>query len=1457
MNPIPAISRTNSKASIPPTTPSKATSGSGANKTTTPTTRATRTTTARTGTRVTGSASKTIPTTRTTTSKPTTSTPIRTSRVNSSASSNTGTAAITKAPSFSKSRSVTNLQSSRIAQPNRTTPGDRVRSTAVVRSKTPTLAPGFQSLTERKRSAPSSTTQSTRIRTTSGQGVGSLSAKSPNSSAKGTTVQPTTKSNTRSRSTEPLQSTRVTAASKSPGSSGISSSPAKPTVARSPANSLSPDKQRTGTVTKQPVVTRTRQTNTPSHTQSRQSANQIRNNTSVNSVSHGSSPVKNTLAVPVSSVGGAKKVSPARSPITSIPTSTRTPNKYTPVSRSKSVNATLPSSRLAKNVQNPITQTTTRKSSAGVPFKRSPIPPANQTKSTLVNSVQINPSPSADKSTLPAAPISITANDNDPFGIPLIAPTRPKEYDHRLRVRNKLPSRPTRGLIQQNATENHLDTLKLKATASCPNSPRSTPDLFPGGENPIQTKLDVKTFKFLLKPRDKDSLLMGAADRSPIYTSHEHVLIKVKGKRQVHARVTEPKVTSMNKGNAYIFISLTELWLWVGPDANPAETSKARSLANRIFKQKELGCKAIFLSEIDYREQNINTTRTHVLFNALEGAEKEIRASSSEDPDELYEKAMILATKVYEVVCLADGSYVASIIHENKYISVKTTLLQTDKVLIFDFGAEVYLWVGKGSAANPQMRKQGEKMAKDIFDNCYSAPSFDADLVFSKANSPTLNPNSLSLMTNRATGQKEQGLEGKATGLSSAGHTPKTGTPSPQRNPSDRQTNTPSTKVQNSPNRSKTATSTSATRRLPNSTSREKVTSVNKHLMVNSIPVGRTQSTRLTSTPPKKVVDRRTAVTLQVPNLTRAKSTARGTLTSENPSLLPNRPRSQEGNREDMCTPELKTPVYTKQARPAYCVLARMNEGAETVLFGDKFSDWKGALGIIKVAEPSSKKVIAAHVELMPCDTKVMLQERKVPPSIVDPVVVRLKTDNVKTVSLKKWLVKEYNNEFKHFEVNDDEFHIFYSKECYVYKWIYEHASLFPQRTNNLKTTSSTKERGMVFFWQGDECSINAKGAVAAISVEIDEEGNLHKERLPQGREDALFLQLFNGEMTVYAGKLDDHHDYDKLFFVRGSSPSESCVIEVPRDNRSLNSLGCYVYCCEAEQTVYAWRGASSSRAQNACLERAVEKMAVRKNFAVVNVNEGDGCGIFDKFPLKSTSIVSVTGDANVRPTPHLFELCGASGQFTSNQYIPQIYTNDPNPLIFLQLDLYSAQQPTIFMLDVYYEVYVWFGWWPIKTHSSRSHVTSESLTNTGVSDTRWQGDKKLAIQTAINYVRDAGRTDCPVYVAFAGSEPESFKDLFPFWSNKKDLNGVSRNDNPFHPQQKVKADDLLATYNRTRYTYAELTRKPLPEGVDPGKLEMYLSEQAFESIFNMKKLEFGKMPAWKQRLLRVEHNLY
>ena len=65
---------------------------------------------------------------------------------------------------------------------------------------------------------------------------------------------------------------------------------------------------------------------------------------------------------------------------------------------------------------------------------------------------------------------------------------------------------------------------------------------------------------------------------------------------------------------------------------------------------------------------------------------------------------------------------------------------------------------------------------------------------------------------------------------------------------------------------------------------------------------------------------------------------------------------------------------------------------------------------------------------------------------------------------------------------------------------------------------------------------------------------------------------------------------------------------------------------------------------------------------------------------MKSVLIIASVpfkGDKHILNTPHLFELCGASGQFTFTQYIPQIYTDQLNALIFLQLDLYSAHQPS------------------------------------------------------------------------------------------------------------------------------------------------------------------------------------
>ena len=49
---------------------------------------------------------------------------------------------------------------------------------------------------------------------------------------------------------------------------------------------------------------------------------------------------------------------------------------------------------------------------------------------------------------------------------------------------------------------------------------------------------------------------------------------------------------------------------------------------------------------------------------------------------------------------------------------------------------------------------------------------------------------------------------------------------------------------------------------------------------------------------------------------------------------------------------------------------------------------------------------------------------------------------------------------------------------------------------------------------------------------------------------------------------------------------------------------------------------------------------------------------------------------------------------------------------------------------------------------------------------------------------------------------------------------------------QVVSSNDLEATYaalSRSEYTWEELQQRPLPPGVDPARIESYLSAEAFQ----------------------------
>ena len=62
----------------------------------------------------------------------------------------------------------------------------------------------------------------------------------------------------------------------------------------------------------------------------------------------------------------------------------------------------------------------------------------------------------------------------------------------------------------------------------------------------------------------------------------------------------------------------------------------------------------------------------------------------------------------------------------------------------------------------------------------------------------------------------------------------------------------------------------------------------------------------------------------------------------------------------------------------------------------------------------------------------------------------------------------------------------------------------------------------------------------------------------------------------------------------------------------------------------------------------------------------------------------------------------------------------------------------------------------------------------------------------------------------------------------------------------------------KTEYTFEELTAdEEKPEGVDPTKLEDYLSDMEFYKVFAMIRPEFDKLQKWKQVNLKRMKGLY
>lgn len=361
-----------------------------------------------------------------------------------------------------------------------------------------------------------------------------------------------------------------------------------------------------------------------------------------------------------------------------------------------------------------------------------------------------------------------------------------------------------------------------------------------------------------------------------------------------------------------------------------------------------------------------------------------------------------------------------------------------------------------------------------------------------------------------------------------------------------------------------------------------------------------------------------------------------------------------------------------------------------------------------------------------------------------------------------------------------------------------------------------------------------------------------------QGKEPPCFLQLFQGGLIIHKGSRDDSANNTgdwRLFCVRGEAEVEASLVEVVCQRASLRSRASLVLLNAQKEKLYLWHGCKAHAGAKQVAKRAADKLTQRcpselglsstSSVRVEEVEEGSEPAEFVKAlgsQDKKAYDCMLQDPGKYNYTPRLFGLSASSGVFEG---VEQLYaarvTEGVMAMPFLQEKLYSAPQPALFLLDNRMEVYLWQGWQPEDTQS------------TGSAKMRWDNERKCAMETVLQYCKEKNPRRPPLaYLVLAGCEPLTFTNIFPYWEKDTSITKAENSKNKV-----ILVKEALSKLSKQQYSIEELTRKPLPEGVDPLRLEDYLSDQDFKSLLEMSRVEFNALPNWKQKNLKKSKNLF